>query len=83
MTSKDKGMSIGNSEIIRETHNSFSRQDPFVMEEDRAAKEDDDVFHFIGYVPYKNQLYELDGLQDGPISFGECTDENWLALARE
>jgi hypothetical protein len=22
-------------------------------------------------------------LQAGPISFGECTDENWLALARE
>lgn len=29
------------------------------------------------------QLYELDGLQQGPISFGECTEETWLPLARE
>jgi len=27
-------------------------------------------------------LYELDGLARGPISHGECTEENWLGLAR-
>jgi len=54
------------------------------MEEDpRSKEEDEDVFHFIGYVPYEGQLYELDGLQAGPISFGECTDENWLQKARD
>jgi ubiquitin carboxyl-terminal hydrolase L5 len=37
----------------------------------------------VGYVPYNGQLYELDGLQAGPISFGQCTDENWLSLARD
>ena len=47
------------------------------------GKEDDDAFHFVSYVPYKGQLYELDGLQPGPISFGECTDDNWLTLAKE
>ena len=53
MTSKDKGWTIGNSDVIREVHNSFARQDPFTIEEDqRSAKEDEDVFHFVGYVPY-------------------------------
>ena len=54
-----------------------------VDEETRAAKEDDDVFHFISFVPFKGKLYELDGLQKGPICFGECTAEDWLSKARE
>lgn len=84
MSSKDKGLTIGNSDTIREVHNSFARQDPFTIEDDdRQGGKEEDVFHFIGYVPNNGQLYELDGLQAGPISFGECTDENWLALARE
>jgi len=34
-------------------------------------------------VPFRGQLYELDGLQKGPICYGECTEDNWLSLARE
>jgi ubiquitin carboxyl-terminal hydrolase L5 len=83
LPSREKGITIGNSDKIREAHNSFSRQDPFIMEEDdKKASKDDDAFQFISYVPFNGQLYELDGLQKGPISFGPCTEENWLGLAR-
>ena len=84
MSSKDKGLTIGNSDTIREVHNSFARQDPFTIEDDdRTGGKEEDAFHFIGYVPNNGQLYELDGLQAGPISFGACTDDTWLAMARE
>lgn len=81
----DKGNSIGQHENIRTHHNSFARQDPFTIEDDQSkhAKEDDDVYHFVSYVPHKGTLYELDGLQPGPISFGEVTEENWLTKAKE
>jgi ubiquitin carboxyl-terminal hydrolase L5 len=32
MNSKDRGWAIGNSELIRETHNGFHRQEPFEIE---------------------------------------------------
>ena len=84
LPSNDKGHLIGNSDKIRVAHNSFHRQDPFVMDEEtKTAGKDDDVFHFISFVPHKGTLYELDGLQAGPISHGECSEDTWLALARE
>ena len=68
------GESLGDSELIRQTHNSFAAPHSFLSEEARAAKEEDDVFHFISYLPATGRLWELDGLKPGPIDLGPCSE---------
>ncbi|XP_074647990.1 ubiquitin carboxyl-terminal hydrolase isozyme L5-like [Tubulanus polymorphus] len=73
-----KGLSISNSDVIKSVHNSFARQQMFEFDHKMATK-DDDVFHFVGYLPIDGRLYELDGLKDGPIDLGAVTDGgDWL-----
>ncbi|PSN74584.1 ubiquitinyl hydrolase [Corynespora cassiicola Philippines] len=72
-----RGETLSNSDLIRETHNSFARSSPFVDETQRTATEDDDVYHFIAYTSVNNKLYELDGLQPAPISHGDCTADEF------
>ena len=79
-----KGLAISNSEQIRLAHNSFARAEPFV-EDERKAAEGDEAFHFIAYVPVHGKVYELDGLQEGPVCLGNVPDEekreSWLQVA--
>lgn len=77
-----RGLALGNSSQIRTTHNSFARPEPFVFESKDKDAEDEDAFHFIGYVPVNGKLYELDGLKDGPICHGECDMDTWFEVAK-
>mmetsp|Transcript_23279 Transcript_23279/g.32615 ORF Transcript_23279/g.32615 Transcript_23279/m.32615 type:complete len:367 (+) Transcript_23279:35-1135(+) len=73
------GDAIGASDDIRTAHNNFARKDAFALEDGskkRIATDDDDVFHFIAYVPQNGTVYELDGLQKGPIVVGNYETSN-------
>lgn len=76
-----KGLTLSNSEDIRRVHNSFSRQQLFEME-DMNPKEKEDTYHFVSFVPVGGHLWELDGLQRGPIDHGKIECTNWMDSAR-
>jgi ubiquitin carboxyl-terminal hydrolase L5 len=82
MTTATLGLALSNSEEIRTVHNSFARQSVFEFDSKMATK-DDDVFHFVAYVPIKGRLYELDGLKDGPLDHGAIPeDSDWIKTVK-
>eukprot|EP00096_Caligus_rogercresseyi_P010417 TRINITY_DN3790_c0_g1_i1.p1 TRINITY_DN3790_c0_g1~~TRINITY_DN3790_c0_g1_i1.p1 ORF type:complete len:270 (-),score=96.53 TRINITY_DN3790_c0_g1_i1:100-909(-) len=77
-----KGLSLSNSEEIRSVHNSFAKQTLFEFDSKMASK-DDDVYHFVSYLPLNGRLYELDGLREGPVDHGPVEpDSDWLEVVK-
>ena len=80
-----KGEAIGASEELQKAHNSFARKDAFLNDQKvaEAATGNEDIFHFVAYIPFQSKVYELDGLQSGPIVIGELQEnESWYTIAR-
>lgn len=77
----NKGLAMSNASQIRTVHNSFARQTLFELDNSKNSK-DEDVFHFISYLPINGRLYELDGLKEGPIDLGVIDGQNWLDVVR-
>ena len=53
-----------------------------MFEFDEQFSKKEDAYHFVAYVPIGGRLYELDGLQEGPIDHGSCDMSNWLAAVK-
>lgn len=91
-----KGVAISSSEPIKRSHNAFGRTDAFLNDGKYVSRhnQSEDVFHFVAYIPHTDgNVYELDGLQSGPIAIGKYAEEDqkgqvskstkWLPVARE
>lgn len=78
----NKGLTLSNASQIRTVHNSFARQTLFEIDA-KSQDKDEEIYHFVGYVPVDGRLYELDGLKEGPIDLGAVEAErNWIDVVR-
>jgi ubiquitin carboxyl-terminal hydrolase L5 len=78
---ESRGYAVGSSEKIRATHNSFRPNASLEISQDEDKKKGD-AFHFVSYVWHRGTVYELDGLQRGPVVVGACESPNsWVSVA--
>ncbi|KAJ4481474.1 hypothetical protein C8J55DRAFT_560036 [Lentinula edodes] len=53
---------------------------------DSSENTEEEVYHFIGYVPAFGKVWELDGLKPGPLEVGELASEgnttDWMDVVR-
>ncbi|KAH9597182.1 Peptidase C12 [Trypanosoma melophagium] len=70
-----RGTQVGDCEVLRDAHNSFAPAMLFEM--DRETPDASDVYHFVSFIYKNGAIWELDGLQEGPILAGDATDENY------
>jgi ubiquitin carboxyl-terminal hydrolase L5 len=77
----ERGSALGQLGTLRDSHNSFARPAMLGERGKREATGDDEVFHFVAYVPRGGRLYELDGLQEAPIDLGPHEEGGWLLSA--
>lgn len=83
LDSESRGYAIGESDKLRLVHNAFARQESFLQDDDKddPRQKKGDAYHFVAYVPYQGQVYEIDGLKPGPVLHGAITSD-WLQVAK-
>jgi ubiquitin carboxyl-terminal hydrolase L5 len=76
------GAALEAADDVRVTHNAFARPEPFISVE-RAARDDDEVYHFVAFTRVGLQVLELDGLREAPVVVGRLSDvgQDWVPLA--
>ena len=69
-----KGIFLSNCEILKKEHNKFK------ILESNLNDEDADIYHFVTFIHFKNSIYEIDGLREGPILIEENIEfKNWIS----
>ena len=82
-----RGSMLNSNSTLRDAHNSFARPDTFL---DTGDDEDDpksgEAFHFVAYVRVGNRVFEMDGLNRGPILLGRVPEgtnpSTWWRIAK-
>lgn len=83
-----KGEAIGASAELQQAHNAFARKEDAFLSMGRrvpasSSSGQEDIFHFVAYIPFGDKVYELDGLQNGPICIGTLEEnQKWYSVAR-
>ena len=82
--SQSTGLTITSSDYLRSAHNSLSPPSAVSLDGLGHPKTSEDAYHFVVYLPYAGNLYELDGLKPWPVKHGVVGEggEGWVAKAR-
>lgn len=69
-----KGLTIINTEILKKENNKYKNNN---------INDNDDIYHIVSFVHFKNSIYELDGLQEGPILIKENVEfKDWITKVK-
>ncbi|KAL7067847.1 putative ubiquitin carboxyl-terminal hydrolase, family 1 protein [Cryptosporidium serpentis] len=72
------GLAIGNSDILRSAHNSFKPISSLEFDTEIKGHKEGDAFHYICYVPFRNAVYEIDGLASGVVLLGHVDNNSTI-----
>jgi ubiquitin carboxyl-terminal hydrolase L5 len=79
-----RGEMIGQSDVMRNVHNSFARPSMFSIEDKlRSKEEEEEAYHFVTFLYRDGSVWELDGLREGPILVAPAAADNWIDVACE
>ncbi|KAL7703087.1 ubiquitin carboxyl-terminal hydrolase [Lotmaria passim] len=70
-----RGSLLDEFDELREAHNSFVPAAAFEVE--GQGPKSADVYHFVSFIYRQGHIWELDGLQEGPLQCREATDANY------
>jgi ubiquitin carboxyl-terminal hydrolase L5 len=75
----NKGICISNCEKIKNEHNKFKIGTSNELNNNINNINNEDAYHIVSFFHYKNAIYEMDGLKEGPILIENNVDFNeWI-----